>query len=163
MPEDPEDLQDDPRGLREAVERSNREAAEARAALADMQRREAFRDAGLNPNDPLHAAVIGGFQGEISEVAAFVAGLGLDQQPATTPAPPAEQEALNRTMSLGQGDGGVPPTSAEAEGDRRLQDIAMQATREKWPRYRFEEEFTAEMQRQNRPVTAFEDVKIVNG
>lgn len=163
MPEEPDDVQDDPRGLREAVERSNREAAEARAALADMQRREAFRDAGLNPNDPLHAAVISGFQGEISEVGAFVAGLGLDQQQPAPTVPPQEQDALNRAMSLGQGDGGVPPTAAEAEGDQRLRDIAMQATREKWPRYRFEEEFTAEMQRQRRPVTTFEDVKTVNG
>lgn len=152
-----DDLQDDPKGLRDYAERSVREAAEARQALADLQRKDAFRDAGLDPSNPLHAAVIGGYSGEMDGVKDFVAGLGLNSSPEPDPIPEAEQAALNRASGLASGD--PAPPNAEADGNARLKAIVDQASREKWGTYRFNEEFTAEMVRQRRPVA---NMDIVN-
>lgn len=141
---------DDPRGLRDFAERANREANEAKTALADLQRREAFRDAGLDPTNPVHAAVLKGYDGDLDGVKDFVSGLGLTNS-APPPVPTDEQDALNRIASIPSGDGGTNP-NPDADGNARLQAITDQAVREKWPRFRFDAEFTAEMQRQRRPV-----------
>src|SRR5215467_3915974 len=86
--------------LREFAEQQAREAREAREALAAMQAREVFRDAGLDPKNPLHAAVMDGYKGEISseKVEAFVSGLGLQPQaqPPAAPAPPPTDTATER-------------------------------------------------------------------
>lgn len=156
MPE--EDLTpqgDDPKGLREAVERANREKAEAQSELEQLRRSEAFRNAGLNPTDPVHAAVIKGYDGGLDEVPAFVTGLGLGQ-PTPPPVDAHEREAMERIGNLPVGDGGGQPSDPDAEGNERLRTITMQATREKWPKQRFEDEFTAEMVRQRRPVAGMD-------
>lgn len=151
MPEDTPEEQD-PRGLREAVERANREAAEAKAALADMQRISAFRDAGLDPQKPLHAAIINGYGGEPGEIGAFVAGLNLNQDtPPPPPIPQDEQDALNRVAGIGSGDGGLPP-DARAEGDARLRALVQQGIEKGWTNQKFGDEMSAEMERQGRPV-----------
>lgn len=143
---------DDPRGLRDFAERANREANEAKTALADLQRREAFRDAGLDPTNPVHAAVLKGYDGDLDGVKDFVSGLGLTQnQPPPIPEP--EREALERIGGIPSGDGGANP-NPEADGNARLKQITDQATREKWSQQRFNDEFTAEMTRQRRPVAS---------
>lgn len=149
-----DDFQDDPKGLREAVERSNREAAEARQALADLQRKDAFRDAGLDPANPLHVAVINGYDGEIDGVKDFVSGLGLNSTPEPPAIPATEQAALERVGSMTGGDSA--PLDPDADGNARLKAIADQAVREKWGTNRFNDEFTAEMVRQRRPVQSMD-------
>lgn len=141
---------DDPRGLRDFAERANREASEAKSELADLRRREAFRDAGLDPTNPVHAAVVKGYDGDLDGVKEFVTGLGLTNS-APPPVPTDEQDALNRIANIPTGDGGSDP-NPDADGNARLKAISDQAVREKWPRYRFDQEFTAEMERQRRPV-----------
>ncbi len=143
---------DDPRGLRDYAQREADRARTAEAELADLRRQSAFRDAGLDPQDPLHAAVIHGYQGEVAGVAEFVSGLGLTStnQPPAPPIPDAEQQALARQAALASGDPAPPNT--EDDGNARLSVITTQATREKWPRERFEQEFLAEMKRQGRPI-----------
>jgi hypothetical protein len=159
MPEESEldDESVDPRGLREAVERANREAAEAKAALADMQLLNGFRDAGLDLKNPLHKAVADGFTGKVDEIGSFVAGLGLqDNQPPAIPT--QEQETLNRIAGLPTGDGGR-PENLDADGNARLKQIADQARRERWGTDRFNSEFSEEMQRQGRPVAQMDIVE----
>lgn len=141
---------DDPRGLRDFAERANREASEAKSELADLRRREAFRDAGLDPTNPVHAAVVKGYDGDLDGVKEFVTGLGLTNS-APPPVPTDEQDALNRIANIPTGDGGQDP-NPEADGNARLQSITNQATRERWSQQRFNDEFTAEMLRQRRPV-----------
>lgn len=141
---------DDPKGLRDFAERSAREATESRQRVAELERREAFRDAGLNPTDPLHKAVIDGYRGEIGEVRLFVDGLGLNNS-TPAPVPSEEQDALNRIASIPTGDGGTDP-NPDADGNARLKQISDQASRERWSQQRFNDEFTAEMLRQRRPV-----------
>jgi hypothetical protein len=144
-----DDLQDDPRGLRDYAEREAQRANAATTELADLRRKDAFRDAGLDPTNPLHSAVISGYSGELDGVKDFVSGLGLNSQE-PDPIPTDEQEALNRVGGLPTGD--PAPPNAEADGNARLKAITDQAVREKWPTFRFNEEFTAEMVRQRRPV-----------
>ena len=154
MPDDPslDDVQDDdPRGLRDYAQREAERARAAEAELADLRRQSAFRDAGLDPSDPLHAAVIHGYTGDVSGVGDFVSSLGLTQTNTPPPAiPDAEQQALTRAAGLASGD--PAPPNNEDDGNARLSVITMQATREKWPRERFEQEFLAEMKRQGRPI-----------
>ena len=147
----PEDLQDDPSGLRAFAEKSATEAREAQAKLAEMERREAFRDAGLNPTDPLHQAVINGYTGEIGEVKSFVDGLGLNKPVETPEIPQAEQEALTRIAGMPAGDGFAAPNES-ASGDDRLRAIVDQARREGWAPNEFNARFSAEMIAQRRPV-----------
>ena len=159
MSQDDLENQDDPRGLREAVERSNREAAEAKAALEQLQRKDAFRDAGLNPADPLHAAVISGYQGELDGVGAFVAGLGLNTTktaPAIPDVTPEEREAMERMSGINTGDGSGQAVDPDADGNARLQAIVAQGRREGWGQFQFNEAFVAEMKRQGRAVQQLE-------
>lgn len=146
-----DDLESDPRGLREFAERQSREAAEAREKLANLERKDAFRDAGLDPTNPLHSAVISGYSGELAGVKDFVTGLGLTSANTPDPIPDTEREALERVANLPSGDGGA-PANAESDGNARLKAIVDQANREKWAPSRFNDEFTAEMVRQRRPV-----------
>jgi hypothetical protein len=141
---------DDPRGLRDYAQREADRARHAETELADLRRQSAFRDAGLDPSDPLHAAVIHGYTGDVSGVGDFVSTLGLTNSNQPPPIPPNEQEALTRAAGLASGDPAPPNT--EDDGNARLSVITMQATREKWPRERFEQEFVAEMKRQGRPI-----------
>lgn len=150
----PEDLQDDdPRGLREAVERSNREAAEAKAELDALKRAEAFRIAGLDFTNPQHAAIAKGYDGDAGGIQDFVSGLGLNQPPPA--ASTEEQQAMERMSSIGTGDGGN-LEAPEASGNRRLKELTDKAVREGWPRTRFEDEFSAELRAQGRPVAQLE-------
>lgn len=155
-----DDLQDDPRGLRDYAEREAQRANAATTELADLRRKDAFRDAGLDPTNPLHSAVISGYSGELTGVKDFVSGLGLTSSTAepTPPIPTEEQEALNRVASMPSGDGGSPP-NAEADGNARLKAIRDQAVNEKWGPQRFNDEFTAEMVRQRRPVANLDVVQ----
>lgn len=163
MPEELNDLQDDnPTGLRAFAERSAQEATEARRELDDLRRREAFRDAGLDPTNAAHAAMIRGYDGELTEVKSWVDGLGLNQAPAPPPVPDPEREALERIGGIQSGDGGANP-NPEADGNARLKTIVDQAVREKWGTQRFNETYTAEMQRQRRPTTTFQDTTLAPG
>jgi hypothetical protein len=150
-----DDLQnDDPRGLRDYAERQQREAAEARQELADLRKKDGFRDAGLDPTNPLHAAVISGYTGDSAGIKDFVTGLGLtssNQAPPEPPIPPEEQAALDRVAGMPSGDGGA-PVNPDADGNARLKAISDQAVAEKWATNKFNEVFTAEMIRQRRPV-----------
>jgi hypothetical protein len=106
--------------------------------------------------------VISGFTGEVTEVKSFVEGLGLNKAPEPPQISQDEQDALNRIAGIPTGDGGAAPNDT-ADGNARLKAISDQATREKWGRARFEDEFTAEMTRQRRPVTQFQDVQVIRG
>lgn len=144
---------DDPRGLRDYAEREAKRANEAHQELADLKKKDAFRDAGLDPTNPLHSAVIAGYDGEIGQVGDFVTGLGLTNSNNTPPAPAipdTEREALERAANLTSGD--PAPPSVTSDGNARLRDITMRAVGEKWPAERFNREFTDEMIAQHRQV-----------
>lgn len=154
---DPEELeQDDPKGLRNAVERANAAAAESQAKLEALERREAFRDAGLNPADKLHAAVIDGYSGDIAGVKDFVTGLGLDQPAPTSGITAEEQAAMNRMAGISTGDGQGAPGDPDADGNARLKGVVDRAIHEGWAQTKFNDEYRAEMQRQGRLVAQLE-------
>lgn len=162
-----DDLDSDPRGLRDFAERQQREATEARQELANLRKKDGFRDAGLDPTNPLHAAVIDGYRGEQGGIKDFVTGLGLtnsNQAPPEPAIPDLEREALERVGSMPSGDGGQ-PLDPDADGNARLKDITDRATRERWGQQRFNDEFTAEMTRQRRPVaqTPGQEMRYVRG
>jgi len=159
--DDLENQEDDPKGLRNAVEAAKREAAEAKAELDSLKRKDAFRSAGLDFTNPVHKAVADGYSGEVDGISTFVSGLGLDQQVSAPAVPSEEQAAMERMTGIATGDGGGIPADADAEGNSRLKAIVDKGRAEGWGQYRFNEEFRAEMVRQGRPVAQldYEHVK----
>ena len=154
---------DDPRGLRDFAEREAQRARTAESELANLRTQEAFRNAGLDPQNPLHQAVINGYTGELSGVGDFVTGLGLTNSNRSDPLIPTdEQAALERARGLLRTRTPAPP-STSADGEARLRAITMQAVREKWGPERFNQEFTEEMRAQNRPVANMDIVVTVQG
>ena len=153
---------DDPKGLRDYAEREAQRANAATQELANLRKKDGFRDAGLDPTNPLHAAVISGYTGEMDGIKDFVTGLGLNTASNQTPPEPVipadEQAALDRVAGLNSGDGGQ-PVNPDNDGDARLKAIRDQAVREKWGPQRFNDEFTAEMIRQRRPVANMDVVR----
>lgn len=147
--------QSDPKGLREHAQRQQERAAEAERKLADLERREAFRDAGLDPSNKLHSALIRGYDGDLDGVKGYVDELELSTN-STSPRLPEvdamEQQAMARQSGLASGDGGGLPGTPDASGDDRLREIAQRARHEGWTNTQFDDAFVAEMSRQGRPV-----------
>lgn len=117
MPEDTEETGDDPGRLRRMYEESAQTAAQANARVAELERREAFRDAGLDLNNPLHKVVAEAYNGELNteSVKEHVNQLGLNAPPVPAPLPEIpvpEREALERIERAGAGDG-QPATSPD--------------------------------------------------
>lgn len=111
---DPETTdQDNPGRLRQMYEEASRANAEATARVAELERREAFRDAGLDLNNPLHRVVAEGYKGELEtdKVTEYVGSLNLPTVEPPTPSEPdiPERAAMERMAQASQGDGG--PTS----------------------------------------------------
>lgn len=109
MPDDPNETDDSPGRLRRMYE----EEATARAAsdgrVAELERRDAFRDAGLDLKQPLHKMAADSYKGELEseKVTEYITSLGLNQK-ADPPAPntdPAEAATLERIANAGRGDG----------------------------------------------------------
>ena len=120
MPDDQNDDQSDPGRLRQMMEEANARAAAAESQLAETRSREMFRDAGLDPAKPLHAAAMRGYDGDPDPeaVRTYVTSLGLTE-PAPPPAPVAsetDQAALIRIAEAAR-DGGAPTPTP----DRRAQ------------------------------------------
>ena len=131
------------RNLEDRAETAESQVSELKAQLAGLQRTEAFRSAGINPNDPRQAYFVKGYDGEIDpepiRAAAVEAGFltegGQAQQfgtpdvvaaPGTGEAVTLHQElaAQNRIAQAGvQGQAVIPPdlnekiraTTSEAE------------------------------------------------
>lgn len=126
MPDDPNENQDDPGRLRQMMEDANARAATAEAELAQTRSREMFRDAGLDPTKPLHAAAMRGYDGDLDPTAvqAYVADLGITEA-ATPPPPPVpvvgedEQAANIRIANAAMGGGNPPPAPDRREQLRK--------------------------------------------
>lgn len=132
--DDPTQDDDDqePSALRARLAEEARARAEAQAELAALRTKDLFRDAGIDPSKPLHAAAMRGYEGELTgdAVRSYVAELGItaDSAPAPAPQNPAsadEQAALERMAQAGAGDGTPPPTPDERE---RLQKAMAEAS-----------------------------------
>lgn len=117
-----DDDDQEPSALRARLAEEARARAEAQAELAALRTKDLFRDAGIDPSKPLHAAAMRGYEGELTgdAVRSYVAELGITAEaPAPPPQNPAsadEQAALERMAAAGAGDGVPPP-----EPDRREQ------------------------------------------
>lgn len=79
------------RRQRRKLEASEKEAAELRAKIADMERREMFRDAGIDPSDPQQRYFVRGYDGEMTIEAIKQAGVEAGYIK-TTQIPPEEQQ-----------------------------------------------------------------------
>jgi hypothetical protein len=126
MPDDQIENQEDPGRLRQLVDEANARAAQAEADATQLRSREMFRDAGLDPSKPLHAAAMRGYDGTLDPdaVTEYVKGLGITET-APPPAPVASQEEIdanNRMAQAAMGHGGPPPSP-----DRREQIAAQMA------------------------------------
>lgn len=122
MTDDQNDDQE-PGRLRQMYEESARRAAEAEARAEAVERREMFRDAGLDLANKQHAAFAKAYDGTLDQeaVRSYVTDLGVGQPtpqpPVETPVvPQSEQEALVRIAEAARDQGGPPP-----QPDRRAQ------------------------------------------
>jgi hypothetical protein len=113
MSDDDQNDQQDPGRLRQLIEEANARAAKAEADAAALKAKDVFRDAGLDPNKPLHQAVMKGYDGEMDTAAvkAYVADLGMNDNTPSPPPPqapamdPAEVAALNAMDDAQRGSG----------------------------------------------------------
>ena len=142
--EDLDNLEDDqqqgPKQLREALKREQQAAAQAQAELAQLKREAAFREAGVDLANPLHAAAVKGYDGSPEGIPEWVSGLGLNSPPPPPGIPPEEQAALERITAASRGDQpGIAP-EGEQDKNRDLNDVYAQARREGWTTERFNEE-----------------------
>jgi uncharacterized coiled-coil protein SlyX len=120
MTDDPNDTdQDNPGRLRRMYEETAEREATASARVAELERREAFRDSGLDLQNPLHRVVAESYSGELDseKVRAHVDSLGLKtEQAQQTPPPPQtspeERAAIERITNAGAGDG-LPATEPD--------------------------------------------------
>lgn len=117
--------------LRTMYEETAKREATATARVAELERREAFREAGIDLSNPLHKVVAESYNGELdsAKVKEYVDGLGLNA--ASPPPPPPEtpadeRAALERIANAGQGDGTPPPEPDRVkELEKELADAAM--------------------------------------
>lgn len=102
---------DSPSGLRAALEAAQREAAEARAQAEQLQRKDAFRDAGLDLSNPLHQTVAKAYDGELAPdaVKSYVDGLGLTATPPPAQAPESDDGAAHQRLAQASAGDGLPP------------------------------------------------------
>jgi hypothetical protein len=121
---------DDPGRLRQMYEELLKERSETQAALAGFQRRDAFRDAGLDLANPLHMAVAKSYDGDLEPqaVGEYVKSLGVIQPvqaeatPPQNPVPQNEADALVRIAEAAMGGGErTPEPDREAEIKERLE------------------------------------------
>lgn len=135
MSDDPNDTAEEPGRLRRMYEEEAQARADATARVAELERREAFRDAGLDLNNPLHRDVAEAYKGELEaeKVKEHVASRGLTLQQ-DTPAPPPppetpqhEREALERIAQAGAGDGTPPVAPDRVESLKRELEAAYAA------------------------------------
>lgn len=147
MPEDLDNLEDDqpdqgPKGLRDALKREQDRAGAAEARLAQFERESAFRDAGVDLTNPLHAAAVKGYDGAVDGIGEWVTNLGLTQTQAPTPpaVPEQEREGLERIFSASAGDGGAPAPEATADKDNEMRQATDQSIREGWSDTRYQDE-----------------------
>lgn len=112
MSDDPNETDPEPGRLRTMYEEASRVGAEAQSRVAELERREAFRDAGLDLKNPLQKMAADSYKGELDneKVREYIDGLGLTPKPAEAPTvqdptPADEQAALERISQAGAGDG----------------------------------------------------------
>lgn len=112
--------QDSPGRLRRMYEEEARARATAEGRLSELERKEAFRGAGLDLSKPLHQALAKAYDGdlEVDKVKAYVTELGIADTP-TTPAPPTtppdEAAALDRISQAAAGaEADIPSDTQEA-------------------------------------------------
>lgn len=122
MSDDDQNDQVDPGDLRRKLDEANARAAAAEQAAADLKAKDVFRDAGLDPKQPLHQALMDGYKGDMDadKVKAWVADLGMTDNapPPAPPAPamdPAEAAALEAMNDAQRGSGAPAPTPDERE------------------------------------------------
>ncbi len=154
MPEDLDNLEDDqpddggPKGLRDALKREKAEKAELQARLAQVERDQAFRDAGVDLTNPLHKAAAAGYDGDTAGIGAWVSDLGLTQPSTPPPAVGAEERAaLERIGNASAGDGGAPPPEQEADKNDELRAVTDQSIREGWTNSRYQDEMRRVVQK----------------
>ncbi len=110
---------------------ANAAAAAANEQLEQLNRREVFRDAGLNPADDLHAMFMDSYKGELD-----VSKIREDPrfQRVTTPPEPAipaaEAQAWDRSANAAPGQTGPTP---EPQVEAELDQVYAQAVKEHWP------------------------------
>lgn len=119
MTDDQNEPDDDPGRLRRMYEEASQARAQSDAKVAELERREAFRGAGLDLTNPLHQDVAEAYKGEldIEKVREHVASRGLNLEKETPPPPPpqtpqAEREAIERIANAGAGEG-TPPVEPD--------------------------------------------------
>lgn len=112
MPDDDQNEEQTPGRLRQMYEEKATEAAQFQAQLAELQKREVFRDAGLDLSKPLHQALAKAYDGDLdsTKVREYVGGLGLaDSAPEAPVVPEAEREAHERIAHAAAGEQAPPP------------------------------------------------------
>lgn len=130
MTDDQHDEQE-PSRLREMMEQANARAAAAETQLAELNRRELFRDAGLDLTNRQHQAFVRAYDGELDpdQVRNYVTELGVTRE-APAPQEPqvsAEEEAALTRMAEATREGSNPAPAPDRRA--QLQEQLAQAAR----------------------------------
>lgn len=133
MPDELEVEESEPGRLRRMYEEASAREATANARLADLERREAFRDVGLDPTqNKLHAAAIKAYDGEMTPdaVKEYVTELGIVKPPEPEiptdihQVPQEDRDALVRIAEASMGGGNPPPTPDRERAIRAEMEVA---------------------------------------
>jgi hypothetical protein len=112
MTDDPTlDNEDSPGRLRQMYEDAARERAALAEQLSALQRKDVFRDAGLDLSNRQHQAFAKAYDGDLTTeaVQGYVADLGITAAPEVPSTPPDEAAAHQRMAQAAAGDGTPPP------------------------------------------------------
>lgn len=121
MSDDDQNDQLDPGDFRRKLEEANARAAAAEREAGALKTENGFRSAGLDPDKPLHQAVMRGYDGQMDaeSVKVYVANLGMTSEPAPVVSAPAvdaaEVQALGAIDDAFRGDNAPAPVPDERE------------------------------------------------
>lgn len=119
MPDDQNDDEPDPGRLRQMMEEANRRAADAEARASAAERKDLFRDAGLDLANKQHAAFAKAYDGDSDPdaIRTYVTELGITEPapPQEPPAPGADEAGLIRIAEAARDSGAPPPTPNRRE------------------------------------------------
>jgi hypothetical protein len=149
MPEDDDYVEDEAstesnadRNWKALREKANR-ADELERKLAERERKDAFRDAGLDPADRQHAYFIRGYDGELdpAKIRAEASEAGFLRPPAEEAEVPNVRQPLEGMQRINQAAEGAPPPQAP-DPYTELNELQDLANKERWDTEKFNDAIT---------------------
>lgn len=116
-----------------------RSKGEAAARVPDLERKLAFYEAGINPDDPAAKWLVKGYDGELTKeaiaAAAAEAGIGQGRKQQQT----SDDDDLDREVRRLERSGRATANGRNPDDDAEFDRLVEQARREDWPEHKFDE------------------------